>query len=457
MQHGKVVVALAFALQLAVACGGPDEPAGRGEAFRDKSVDTHAAALVNGAPHSGHPAVGELFTQNTVCTATLVGARTVVTAAHCVNNTAMYFEVDGQRYDVAVKHPHPGYISGASTITDDVAVVILAKAPSVMPMSLWSGAPLPGAQVTLVGFGRTSADVADGGTKRIGFRTISKLEPSELVYEGSIGGLPNLCFGDSGGPTFANVFGQDMQTGIHSYVSSQPWQAKCGTRGHDMRVDRYLPWIRSKAGADLFVDGIGPDLVAPEVKILTPAPGPLSASSAVVLRAQATDNVGVDRVEVFVDAALHTTLNNAGPNYQLELSKLAVGQPLTIKVVAYDAANNQAESSISITVEPPTPPPAPPEKTPPPEEAPPPPTAGDPSKPGAKPSPPSSGGEQPPAAPGGVNAAPEQPETNSESGVYKIYGGCSAAGPGADARPLAVPLALLLLLARRRRRHRRRV
>jgi hypothetical protein len=67
-------------------------------------------AIVNGKPYTGHPSVGMVRDEGGgFCTGTLVGKRTVVSAAHCVFPELSYsFEVGGQSYPVVRARAHPG-------------------------------------------------------------------------------------------------------------------------------------------------------------------------------------------------------------------------------------------------------------------------------------------------------------------------------------------------------------
>ncbi|MCA9668643.1 MAG: trypsin-like serine protease [Myxococcales bacterium] len=258
MHKAAAAVLVIIALPCVAACGGetPSAPLHR-----------RAQPLVNGSADPGHPAVGQLLSPAGSCTATLVGTRTVITAAHCIDSGPMRFEAGGASYAVVNKLVHPSYQPAGGFLLvpiADVALVTLDKQPPITPISLHSGAPIKGKLVTLVGFGRTSELANDGGVKRAATRAISAVHSKDFSFKGVSGAAPNICFGDSGGPTLENVGGVEMQIGIHSFLLVlYSFQPACKTEGGDMRIDKHLSWIRQAAGGDLFVDGVGPALPPP--------------------------------------------------------------------------------------------------------------------------------------------------------------------------------------------------
>ncbi|MCA9668949.1 MAG: trypsin-like serine protease [Myxococcales bacterium] len=314
------------------------------------NVAARARSLVNGSTYGGHPAVGLLLVGNALCTATLVGRRTVVTAAHCVKNASMEFRAGGTKFAVASYTAHPGYDPNAEEVRDDVAIVRLTSAPSIQPASLSSRAPYVGLQTTLIGYGRTAADADDAGTKRIGFRKASAVTQTEIQYQGSSGSTPNLCYGDSGGPSFATLGGVEVQTGVHSYILSPQGEQTCGLEGRDMRVDTYLSWLKTQANGDVFVDGVGPDTQPPVVKIVTPSAGAVAAGGNVTLRADVTDDIGLDHVDLFIDGQKQRTLQQ-GP-YEFQITNLPLSGAHTLTVMATDRANNTAQDSVTINTAP---------------------------------------------------------------------------------------------------------
>ena len=70
-RHLAIPVILLAALDIAPACAGDD-------------ATPSVLPIVNGVPTGDFPNVGQLVQAGTGCTATLIGCRTALTAAHCV-------------------------------------------------------------------------------------------------------------------------------------------------------------------------------------------------------------------------------------------------------------------------------------------------------------------------------------------------------------------------------------
>lgn len=190
--------------------------------------------ITGGTVDTGHPAVGALRSGSSGCTATLIGRKTVLTAAHCVNSTTLYFTVGGTQYSGSGRR-HPSYSSGAN----DVALVTLTREVTNVPPAVLNTDPVTvGQKIILVGFGLTGEGQGSFGTKRVGENTIDQVSSTKFLF----GGNANVCNGDSGGPSFVLVGGIERVAGVHSQKRNY-----CGYGGIDMRVDAYVSWIKSAA------------------------------------------------------------------------------------------------------------------------------------------------------------------------------------------------------------------
>ncbi len=100
-----------------------------------------------------------------------------------------------------------------------------------------------------------------------------------------------------------------------------------------------------------------PDTTAPTVSISAPAAGSTQAGT-ITVSANAADNVGVSKVEFYVDGALKATDTTSTFSTSIDTTTLSnAAHSLTAK--AYDAANNSTTSAaVSITVNNPVTPPA---------------------------------------------------------------------------------------------------
>jgi hypothetical protein len=175
-----------------------------------------AHAIVGGAEHDGSLARGAvmvLSSKGGVCSAVIVDADVVLTAAHCATGApehrVHWRGEDGQPELVrpAAKAVHPGYDAKAVEARRRSIDLALIKLPEKLPdrfavAKLSIAAPSAGARVTFGGYGAaTEGDARSTGT----FRTadLPVAEPygkSAILVWGEGGGKAGACMGDSGGP-----------------------------------------------------------------------------------------------------------------------------------------------------------------------------------------------------------------------------------------------------------------
>jgi hypothetical protein len=243
--------------------------------------------IVNGAPEFAEPTTGALLegldpnTAIVVCSATLIGCDTAITAGHCFNTNptlrrTLYFQHAGfVGIESAVRHPvYAAFfdegIGDWFTVTrqEDIAVIKLATpVPGITPASINTlDTPGSGTAGFIVGFGRdTISEVSSSqqnmGIKRSGSMTLAACQdptlspydvlcwdPSEVI--GAPGEDVSTCNVDSGGPLFVDQGGVRVVAGI-TKGAIMP-MAKCTppVEAFDTNVFRHHSWI-AQTVADL--------------------------------------------------------------------------------------------------------------------------------------------------------------------------------------------------------------
>lgn len=239
MKRWLGVAALAFAVLLS-SCG-PDS---------ETPPERLAQSVTGGQIDNGHAAVGRLLgAAQTTCSATLIGPKTAVTAAHCIpDGGSMQVQFNGaQSVAVSQARVHPDYVDGFEK-NFDIALLKLASAPAVDSAVVSEAAPRRGQPVTVVGYGATACKSADAGVDA-GFSCTgagtkrSATNSVEQVYQSfiSIAGDGGPCMGDSGGAVFAMLDGQELLVAMPVHGA-----LPCGTRAYAHRLDAVLGWLQTQ-------------------------------------------------------------------------------------------------------------------------------------------------------------------------------------------------------------------
>jgi MYXO-CTERM domain-containing protein len=334
-----MVIGAAWALGALVACG----------MATPEQVEEKRAEITDGTDHSGHPAVGLLIfalsggtKQDGACTATLVGAKSVLTAAHCLgyDKTAFVDTATSKAYEAAASEIHPKYDKGKPWLYD-LGLVTLKNAPAgITPLAVYRTAPKIGDKQTLIGYGETKKGAKDNGVKRIAQNSIAGVQPLYFTMSGSGAGTGNACYGDSGGPTLVDLpagsGGGQAVSGVLSYITGA-----CGSTTRVTRMDLYPVWLAQVSGGDVLLH----DDVPPTVRIDTPKDLEQVPPSFQV-QVTADDDLALASVELRVDG-ISVDLKVQGP-YRYNVT-LGPG-PHLIEAVALDQALNAARDSVNVTV-----------------------------------------------------------------------------------------------------------
>lgn len=245
--------------------------AGSGASMADRT-----ARITNGVLTTNRPTTGALLAKSgsafaEICSGTLVGCHTFVTAAHCVcdglsfstcgnprpGDYAVYLQNSGLRAVKAVR-VHPSFAFG---LRGDIAVVTLSDdVDGIVPTAINSTmAPPFGTSGAIAGFGLTRAGAGDAGLLREGEVVTGRCDyrvdqANHVCWEfatpvGDPGTDSNTCYGDSGGPLFVDYGAGEVLAGVTSGGISYT----CLPRDLSFDTDVYVyrSFLESVAGADL--------------------------------------------------------------------------------------------------------------------------------------------------------------------------------------------------------------
>jgi cysteine-rich repeat protein len=252
--------------------------AASGTARAQESVRPDGSRIVNGVATHGFPTTGALLvglapgSAILQCSGTLIGCNTFLTAAHCVID-----DPDPAHYFVFLQHsglfsvtsvvPHDDFRVQKFPVADVAVLTLGAQVTGIDPTAINGVDPTPliPEPAVIAGFGQTLAGAGDYGIKRQGMVETRSCN-SELIggdpppgdtelvcwtYMNPVGPPgtdSNTCNGDSGGPLFITVGGEQVVAGTTSGGTS----LTCDTDDHsyDANVFTYSPFILDRLGSD---------------------------------------------------------------------------------------------------------------------------------------------------------------------------------------------------------------
>jgi len=151
------------------------------------------------------------------CTASVVGSRVILSAAHCMRDGgAGSFQLKQNRYNVKNCRHHPDYKRqdvdlALCEITTAVSVKFAEIAPADYSVE-------KGDTITMVGYGCTNPNGSGGnnGVLKVGFPKVTGFSGHDVVTYGD-----GLCYGDSGGPAYVQMQDNFMETHVQITVNSK--------------------------------------------------------------------------------------------------------------------------------------------------------------------------------------------------------------------------------------------
>jgi secreted trypsin-like serine protease len=247
------------------------------------------APIVAGVATTTDPSIVEVFiiSNGSVakCTATLVTARVLVTAAHCIRGrtTARYGVFPGNddgnvtgKDLLATSAATFDPLYGKGGDGHDLGVVVLA-APLSLPLVPLNRVPLEsavGKRARYIGYGLTNGINQTGdGIKRQAMAPIAQVT-SELILIGK--NANGTCNGDSGGPLLMDTGdGREALIGTVSFGDD----ATCRGNNFFQRIDTQVAWIDAQIekydpGAKLPDAGVGRGTGAADADVADAAAAP---------------------------------------------------------------------------------------------------------------------------------------------------------------------------------------
>ena len=191
------------------------------------------ATIIGGTPSADRRATVLVSMGSGYCSGTVVGKRTVLTAAHCEAPT-MDAVIDGQRITATGIHPHPGY-SGNFPYNDLLLMTFSQDLPGPIVDVFYDAGTDGCTELIAQGWGEDNI----AGPIQLNESKYSVVKEGAMVLHTKQINPGGICFGDSGGPLYAVVNGELQLAGVTSTTYSQD----CMIGGDHVNLRFYRPWL----------------------------------------------------------------------------------------------------------------------------------------------------------------------------------------------------------------------
>lgn len=232
--------------------------------------------LIGGTPvdPADFPAVLYTSQGGSLCTSTLIGPRTLLTASHCVRDGgSASFTLAGRRYSSVCKH-HPDYDENETA--DWALCYVSAEVVGIHfeTLSMNRAIPQVGDYLLLTGYGCTNSQGQGGndGILRSGRAKVVQIPSAgdwDIVTKGDVA----LCFGDSGGPAFYEYPDGRVQVSVNSRGDIRETSYLSKTLANDVFSGWLRAWSQAHGTKVCGLDGHDCRPIAPTLSP-TPEPSP---------------------------------------------------------------------------------------------------------------------------------------------------------------------------------------